>query len=243
MTRQPATLAATPNPGPALAAAKWVVGRVNRGIRALTPDPSFFDPADFPWVAEVEACYPDIRRECVEVVGDLNQVPNLEDVAKGFGSQLLAKGGVWKGLLLMAFGVEVPKNAARCPATMAALRKIPGVKSALFSILAPGAHLVRHEGPFAGVLRYHLGVLVPDGAGCRIEVDGASRQWPEGGSLIFDDTHPHEVWNDTDGLRVVLFVDFLRPMPWPLYQGLNLAFALARHTPLARNLIRNAGQA
>ena len=33
--------------------------------------------------------------------------------------------------------------------------------------------------------------------------------------MVFDDTFNHEVWNDTDETRVVLFVDVLRPLPFP----------------------------
>jgi beta-hydroxylase len=33
--------------------------------------------------------------------------------------------------------------------------------------------------------------------------------------MIFDDTYEHEAWNDTDGTRVVLFVDFVRPLRSP----------------------------
>jgi beta-hydroxylase len=33
--------------------------------------------------------------------------------------------------------------------------------------------------------------------------------------MIFDDSHPHEVWSDCDASRVVLFVDFLRPVFFP----------------------------
>jgi hypothetical protein len=33
--------------------------------------------------------------------------------------------------------------------------------------------------------------------------------------MIFDDSHPHEVWSDCDSSRVVLFVDFLRPVFFP----------------------------
>ncbi len=33
--------------------------------------------------------------------------------------------------------------------------------------------------------------------------------------MVFDDTFDHEVWNDTDETRVVLFVDVLRPLPAP----------------------------
>ena len=40
-------------------------------------------------------------------------------------------------------------------------------------------------------------------------------EWDEGKSLIFDDTYEYEVWNDTDGFRVVLFVDFIRPLKFP----------------------------
>ncbi len=33
--------------------------------------------------------------------------------------------------------------------------------------------------------------------------------------MVFDDTFNHEVWNDTDETRVVLFVDVMRPLPFP----------------------------
>jgi ornithine lipid ester-linked acyl 2-hydroxylase len=66
------------------------------------------------------------------------------------------------------------------------------------------------------VLRYHLGLIVPqDAEACRIRVGEDFRHWEEGESLIFDDTFNHEVWNDTDETRVVLFVDVLRPLPFP----------------------------
>ena len=63
---------------------------------------------------------------------------------------------------------------------------------------------------YKGVLRYHLGLIVPGSEGsCRIRVGNDVRCWKEGKSLIFDDSHPHEVWNDCDSYRVVLFVDFV----------------------------------
>lgn len=33
--------------------------------------------------------------------------------------------------------------------------------------------------------------------------------------LVFDDTFQHEAWNETKGVRVVLFVDMVRPMRFP----------------------------
>ena len=51
---------------------------------------------------------------------------------------------------------------------------------------------------------------------CWIRVADDISHWEEGRSMIFDDTYYHEVRNDTDSWRVVLFVDFLRPLPFPV---------------------------
>ena len=39
--------------------------------------------------------------------------------------------------------------------------------------------------------------------------------WREGEALIFDDAYEHEAWNHSDGVRVVLFVDFEKPTRFP----------------------------
>jgi len=84
------------------------------------------------------------------------------------------------------------------------------MKTAFFSILSPDKHIPAHKGPFNGVLRYHLELIIPEPKEkCRIRVHDQFNEWDEGKSLIFDDTYEHEVCNDTDGFRVVLFVDFI----------------------------------
>ena len=50
--------------------------------------------------------------------------------------------------------------------------------------------------------------------GFEMRVGETIAHWEEGKTLLFDDTFEHEVWNDTDGLRVVLFMDVLRPLPF-----------------------------
>jgi len=211
---------------------------VNATIRSLTPDPTFFDPATFPWSAKVESYYPDIRRECLEVVSDLNKVPNLDELSEG--STKLARGGDWKGFLLMAFGRPALRNTARCPKTLEAMQQIPGINTVAFSVLAPGVHLPRHTGEFAGILRLHIGVLLPPGPNCRIGVDDEVRTWEEGKCLIFDDTHPHEVWNDTDQIRVVLLADFVRPGFWPISAATHLLLKAVSMTSYTSDVIRNA---
>ena len=58
---------------------------------------------------------------------------------------------------------------------------------------------------------------------CKIRVGDDIGHWEEGRGLVFDDSYEHEVWNDTDEVRVVLFIDFLRPLP-PFAAFLNRLF-------------------
>ncbi len=89
-------------------------------------------------------------------------------------------------------------------------------------------------------MRYHLGLIVPKQAEqCRIRVGEDIRYWEEGKSLMFDDTFNHEVWNDTDETRVVLFVDVLRPLPSPWSQ-INRAIVKAiGYSPFVLDAKRN----
>jgi len=88
--------------------------------------------------------------------------------------------------------------------------------TAFFSILSPGKHIGVHRGPYRGLLRYHLGLRIPEPAGAAgISVGGEVAHWQEGGSLLFDDGYEHFAWNDTDGIRAVLFMDVERPLRRP----------------------------
>jgi len=114
------------------------------------------------------------------------------------------------------------------------------MKTAFFSILAPGKHIPAHRGPFKGVIRYHLGLLVPEPAErCRIRVGTEIRHWREGESLVFDDTYEHEVWNDTSGRRAVLFLDVVRPLRFPASTFNDLILALIKRSPFVQDGVQN----
>ena len=176
---------------------------------------TFFDPESFPWVATVEAEWMAIRKELDRLLVRRDEIPNFQDISEK--QKALTEGEQWKMFYLYAYGVKAEENCARCPETVRVLQRIPGMKTAMFSILAPKKHIPEHRGMYKGVLRYHLGLIIPGPEGCcRIRVGKDVRSWAEGKSLIFDDSHPHEVWNDTDSYRVVLFVDLVRPLFFPL---------------------------
>lgn len=177
-------------------------------------DRAFFETDRFPWARALESDWLRIRAELDAVMGQLSEVPNFPDLSPD--QKVLAQGTDWKTFMLFVYGHQIAENTARCPETARLLNAVPGMKTAFFSILAPHTHLPEHCGPYKGVLRYHLGLIVPEERGCRIRVKQEVRQWHEGESLIFDDSHPHEAWNPSEQARVVLFVDFVRPLAFPL---------------------------
>lgn len=182
---------------------------------SIVPDKPVYTRDQFPWVGEVEAGWRAVRAELDEVMHFRDQMPSFQDIIKEVGA--IQKDDQWKTFFLSGIGMDCEANARRCPETMKLLRKIPGMKTAFFSILSPRKHIPPHRGPYVGVLRLHLGLLVPEPREkCRIRIADQIHTWEEGRCLVFDDTFNHEVWNDTEGYRVVLFVDFARPLrpPW-----------------------------
>ncbi len=184
------------------------------GKRSLVGDATFFPSERFPWVLQIEEHWTVIREEVEQLLEDHAALPNFQDISK---DQIeITDDDRWNTFFLYGYGFEAKLGVQMCPRTAALMREIPGMTTAMISILSPRKHILDHRGPYKGVLRYHLGLIVPEDAeACRIRVGEDVRHWQAGKSLVFDDTYNHEVWNDTDETRVVLFVDVLRPLPVP----------------------------
>jgi beta-hydroxylase len=102
---------------------------------------------------------------------------------------------------------------------------LPQVKAAMFASLPPGARLVRHRDPYAGSLRYHMGLITPNDPACFIDVDGERYHWRDGEVVMFDETYIHFAENTTDKPRIILFADIERPVYTPVVRWLNKVFA------------------
>lgn len=218
-------------------------GRVGDGLQNLVErwmvpffvlgDRPVYSNRHFAWVDEVESGWKGVREELDHVMQYRDQMPSFQDIVKEVGA--IQSDDQWKTFFLKGVGMDCEENAKRCPQTMKLLAKVPNVSTAFFSILSPGKHIPSHRGAWAGILRLHLGLLVPTPREkVRIRVANQMCQWQEGKCLIFDDTWNHEVWNDTDGYRVVLFVDFERPMKWPWNWINHLVMNLAPLAPFLR---------
>ena len=194
--------------------------RIIRGVDSLYArasihgDHPFFHKDEFPWVPAIEGGWRDVRAELDALMPYTAEMPNFQDISKH--QRKLSQDDGWKTFFFYAYGMRGKANCERCPKTDALLATIPGMKTAFFSILAPGKHLPPHRGPYKGVLRLHLALIVPEPTEkCGIRVADETRHWAEGEVMIFDDAFDHEAWNDTAETRVVLFVDMVRPMRFP----------------------------
>lgn len=211
--------------------------------RAITktsrvPTTPFLDPRRFEWIEPLEQQWRTIRGELDAVLADGDRIPNFQDISTD--QVAITQDSKWKTFFLYGFGYRAEANCARCPETTRLLEEIPGMTTGFFSILYPGKHIPEHRGLYRGFLRYHLGVKIPEPASsCGIRVGEETAHWEEGKSLMFDDTYPHEAWNRTDGIRVVLFVDVIRPLTF-LGSLLNRAvIAAVKHSPYVQDARRN----
>jgi beta-hydroxylase len=182
-----------------------------------------YAPIDaFPELAPLRDCWQDIRDEALALreAQRIRASDQYNDV--GFNS-FFRRG--WKRFYLKWYDDAHPSASALCPRTTALLRSIPTVKAAMFAELPPGTSLRKHRDPYAGSLRYHLGLVTPGDDRCYIEVDGERYSWRDGEAVMFDETFIHRAENATDRDRIILFCDVERPLRFAPVRAFNRWFA------------------
>lgn len=178
----------------------------------------FFEPSDFPFLKDMLALLPAMQAELAAV---------LREDAAGFApyvhrqpnrpapSNPLLNDDAWSALHFWRNGQIVEENAARCPATLAALAYAPMPRivgrspNAHWSRLKPGAHIAPHNGMLNCRLICHIPILTAPG--CTLRVGNETRTWDPGVPLIFDDSIEHEARNAGPQERVVLLFEIWRP--------------------------------
>ena len=139
-----------------------------------------------------------IRDEAMQLneQGAIKASDDLDDI--GFNS--FFKTG-WTRFYLKWYGSSLASAANLCPETTRMVESLPSVKGAMFAMLPPGARLVKHRDPFAGSLRYHMGLKTPNDDRCFIDVDGTKYSWRDGEVVMFDETYIHYAENQTEENR------------------------------------------
>jgi len=182
------------------------------------PSTPYIPVREFPELDVLQQNWQTIREEALHLI-ELKKIKASEqNNDAGFNS--FFKTG-WKRFYLKWYDASHPSAERLCPKTHALLQGIPTVKAAMFAELPPGAKLNPHRDPFAGSMRYHLGLATPNDDRCFIEVDGQRYSWRDGQGVIFDETFIHWAENTSESDRVILFCDVERPMRFRFAGAIN----------------------
>lgn len=176
---------------------------------SAVPNRPYVDVRDFPELACLRENWQAIRDEALSLFdeGHIRAAAKYNDI--GFNSFFRTG---WKRFYVKWYDDALPSAKALCPKTVGLVESIPSINAAMFALLPPASRLMRHRDPFAGSLRYHLGLVTPNSDACRIFVDGNVYHWRDGEEVMFDETYIHYAENKTDQTRLILFCDVERPL-------------------------------
>jgi beta-hydroxylase len=195
----------------------------------------------FPELDILRTKHDEIRRELARVLHAKSDIPELKDLHPRDAS---ISSPEWKTYVFKLWGHEVPENMEACPETVKAFSAVPGVHTALYSILDPRSRIPAHRGWAAGVVRVHYPLIVPNPPDdCRMRIESNWYAWHEREPLLFDDTREHEVRNDTDQMRVVLIIDFEPRLSLFATLYCKLRYFLVRNTAEIRTIRERASRA
>lgn len=204
---------------------------------SLVETTPFINPAQFEWHDHVISELSKVQAELRALLSTPETIPNHQEIVETIAA--LSNDDKWLSYFFYIYGQRFDKQCDECPDTATLLQDIPGMKTAFFSILSPGKKIPPHRGPYQGVMRYHLPLVVPQDGECGIRVGDETASFQEGVALMFDDTYEHEVWNNTEETRVVLFLDIARPMKFPFDVFNSVMITLMGWSPVVRRMKKN----
>eukprot|EP00746_Dinoflagellata_sp_MGD_P000717 gnl/MRDRNA2_/MRDRNA2_101305_c0_seq1.p1 gnl/MRDRNA2_/MRDRNA2_101305_c0~~gnl/MRDRNA2_/MRDRNA2_101305_c0_seq1.p1 ORF type:complete len:485 (+),score=89.38 gnl/MRDRNA2_/MRDRNA2_101305_c0_seq1:74-1528(+) len=186
-----------------------------------------WDPAQVPWLAEVEGRWSEVRGELDRYLEKMNNAawtnqPDSEQLAEmegSWNSVALASEGIWNEdtcqtsfpitCSLLRNRPELELKNFQWPGVVRQERdqKPPKLMVNIYQTL-PGTSVLPHFGSH-GRLIGSLGLKIPKGV--QLRVGGEHKEWHEGKWLLFDDAFEHEVVHGGSEPRYVLAVAMLHP--------------------------------
>lgn len=186
----------------------------------------------FPAAEKFVAEWQSIRNEALALTRSIDDIPKFHELLES-QTRISTEGyGNWRVFIPRAYGHDIEKNMEKCPTLARLLKEHPNVTSANISIIDPRKTIPPHKGPFKGITRFSLGLIVPKTEtgepGVVLTLDGKEYRTGEGEFLLWDDTYEHAVRNETDEHRIVLLLDVFRAnMPLHLRLTSRLIIKLA----------------
>jgi hypothetical protein len=182
----------------------------------------FEDPANF------EALKEEVKN-ILEKTGDGDRLTMTSETFSGqnkyIGSDIRRENGktkAWRVINIKAEDEYSPVAHKYFPSLVRLLRTVPQIRTCAVSVLQDGVHIPIHVGYYKGIMRYMIPIIVPkDRENVFLCVNEIKYSWTEGVGVLWDDTYPHKVYNNTDEIRVIIYMDVVRPLRWGL-NALNL---------------------
>ncbi len=187
------------------------------------PNTAYLDPKIMPELQPLQDNWEIIKEEALS----LNKAESIKgsDQYNDIGFNSFFRRG-WKRFYIKWYSKSFHSSALdKCPKTIELIKGIKSIKAAMFVVLPAGSKLPPHRDPFAGSLRYHLGLVTPNAPECYIDVDGTEYFWKDGDVVLFDETYLHDAYNNADSDRLIFFCDIKRPMRNIIGRWLNSFFA------------------
>lgn len=212
---------------------KWIISFIEQ---LLFPNDNEFIPNErFKWIENLESNYAEILREFTTYYKD-NDIPYFDEISSS--QKKIVQKKKWKSIILLLINKINPVYKQSFPNTNELILAIPNVTSAIISVLEKDTHILPHRGVYKGILRCHLGIIIPtDKTNCYINVNGKIKNWEVGKCFVFDDTFQHEALNKTTESRVILMIDFLRPAKskWKFMLNKWIVFLISK-SPLVKEI-------
>jgi beta-hydroxylase len=145
----------------------------------------------------------------------------------------------WR-VINLKVGTEYSPDANKhFPALVQLLKDMPEVCSCSISVLQEGVHIPIHVGYYKGIMRYMIPIIVPkDREKVFLCVNELKYSWTEGVGVLWDDTYPHKVYNNTNEIRVVIYMDVVRPLSGFLNSMNRFILRLASNSKIVKDEIK-----
>jgi beta-hydroxylase len=185
------------------------------------PKTPYLSLSEVPDLSKIKANWETIREEALNL--ERTKLIKGSDKYNDIGFNSFFRRG-WKRFYVKWYNDFHPSALELCPKTIELIKATPSIKAAMFVVLPSGSKLPVHRDPYAGSLRYHLGLITPNSDNCKIVVDGEPYSWRDGQDVLFDETYIHYAENTSDKDRLIFFCDVERPMWSRVGKVLNTFF-------------------
>ena len=192
-------------------------------LNCHTRTPPFLDKKIyFPNYIHFETHYPQIKQELLNLLKLTNGGKDIsfmrdfvdkkenEPATRGTFDEKLNKGwkmlGIKSGNRYASIALKIFPNLCNL------IKKYREITSVSISILDDKTYIPIHRGYYKGFMRFMLPLIVPkDKENVFLCNNYEKYIWTEGVGVLWDDNFPHKVINNTDEIRVMLFMDIERP--------------------------------